>query len=123
MDLFYFIFFMGFGVFWLGWGIVLALRYHRLKRGNQRAIAEFQRLQTRLFGNARIVLTWTDDQEQVRQSEVYFIISRAGLEINKHMKIYYDDSHAMLVEYRQFRFGIVVGALSIALALLFAVIF
>ncbi|MCL2445748.1 MAG: hypothetical protein FWD06_03150 [Oscillospiraceae bacterium] len=106
-----------FSIGMLGWGIVLALRYHRLKRGGRRATAAIKSIDPR-YRSTAITITWKDDQGQQREQEITIASS---YHVGEGVDIYYDDVRAMLTESKMFYGIIAFSTFFVALALMLLV--
>jgi len=87
------------GIGFMIWGIVLALRYYRLKREDRRATAQVKHFRPGYRGGATITVTWTDDNNEQREHDIRLSIWQS---VDNEVDIYYDDYHAMLAESKMF---------------------
>ena len=108
-------FVVGLGV--LVWGVVLLLRYHKLKKHGKRVFAAVESV-TAHKRSVDVDLVWTDSDGDRREDSVSLNAGLFGTEVGKKLEIYYDNSHVMAVGKRPYIICFVMGPALIALGIL-----
>jgi len=99
------------------YGVVLMLRYYRLKKHGKRATADVESVTARK-NSAEVDLVWIDSDGDRREDYVRLNAGLFGAEVGKNLEIYYDNNHVMAANRRPFVLYLVIGTFLIALGIL-----